>query len=130
MKKIKYLLMSMMAIFSISLAPVAVLAGSSTDAVCDGVATTSTTSNCSTGTDAVQKVIKLAIQIFQMIVGIIAVFMFITAGLNYVTSAGDGAKTKTAKDRILYGAIGLVVVALAQVIVSFVLNRVSATTGL
>lgn len=119
-----------MAIFSISLAPVAVLAGSSTDAVCDGVATTSTTSNCSTGTDAVQKVIKLAIQIFQMIVGIIAVFMFITAGLNYVTSAGDGAKTKTAKDRILYGAIGLVVVALAQVIVSFVLNRVSATTGL
>jgi hypothetical protein len=107
-----------------TLAPATVYAASAKDAVCEGAQMTTSAVACSsTSGDSVKKVIKLAIQIFQMIVGIIAVFMLITAGLGYVTSGGDGAKTKSAKDRILYSAIGLVVVVLAQIIVSFVLNR-------
>jgi hypothetical protein len=44
-------------------------------------------------------------------------------GLKYITSQGDPNATATAKNTILYAAIGLVVVALAQVIVRFVIGR-------
>lgn len=95
----------------------------SKDAVCKGLTITGGT--CGAGAEStVTKIIKTAIQIFQLIIGIIAVFTIITAGLNYILSGGDSGKTATAKNRILYAAIGLVVVALAQVIVQFVLNRV------
>jgi hypothetical protein len=74
-------------------------------------------------------VLQTSILIFQVIVGVISVFVLITAGLSYITSGGDTSKTKTAKDRILYAVIGLVVVALSQVIVAFVLNRVDSATA-
>ena len=51
--------------------------------------------------------------------------MIIIAGLKYITSQGEPANIATAKNSIIYAAIGLVVVALAQVIVRFVLNRFS-----
>ena len=71
----------------------------------------------------VQSTIKLAIQIFQIIVGLIAIFFVITGGLKYITSGGESAGITGAKNTILYAAIGLIVVALAQVVVQFVLNR-------
>jgi Type IV secretion system pilin len=95
----------------------------SKDAVCKGLSITG--GKCGGGAETtVSTIIKTAIQIFQLIIGIIAVFTIITAGLNYITSGGDSGKTATAKNRILYAAIGLVVVALAQIIVQFILNRV------
>ena len=80
--------------------------------------------------DKVNKTIKLAIQLFQIVVGLISVFMLISAGLKYITGGGETAAVGAAKNMILYSVVGLVVVALAQVIVSFVLNRVNTTTQL
>lgn len=80
--------------------------------------------------DRINDTVKLAIRIFQIIVGLISVFMLISAGLKYITSGGDSSGVGTAKNMILYAVVGLVVVALAQVIVSFVLNRVNQTTQL
>jgi uncharacterized membrane protein len=80
--------------------------------------------------DKINKAIKLAIQMFQVVVGLIAVFMLIQAGLKYITSGGDSSGVGEAKNKILYAAVGLVVVALAQIIVSFVLNQVNKTTQL
>lgn len=80
--------------------------------------------------DKINKTIKLAIQLFQIIVGLISVFMLISAGLKYITGGGESSAVGAAKNMILYSVIGLVVVALAQVIVSFVLNRVNTTTQL
>jgi hypothetical protein len=80
--------------------------------------------------DKINKTIKLAIQLFQIIVGLISVFMLISAGLKYITGGGESSAVSGAKNMILYSVIGLVVVALAQVIVSFVLNRVNTTTQL
>ena len=60
----------------------------------------------------------------DLVVGVIAVIMIIIGGLRYITSGGDSNNTKGAKDTILYAIIGLVVVAMAQVIVKFVLNKV------
>ena len=56
------------------------------------------------------------------IIGIIAVIMIIVGGVHYTTSQGDSAKLQKAKNTIMYGIIGLVVVLLAFAIVSFVLN--------
>ena len=49
--------------------------------------------------------------------------MIMVGGLKYMTSQGDSANVASAKNTILYAVIGLVVVALAQVIVKFVLDR-------
>ena len=54
--------------------------------------------------------------------GIIAVIMIIIGGVQYTTSQGDSAKLQKAKNTIMYGIIGLVVVLLSFAIVSFVLN--------
>lgn len=78
--------------------------------------------------DAAPKIdatIKLAINMFSLIVGFVAVIMIIIGGLKYVTSQGDSSNTASAKNTILYAIIGLVVVALAQVIVKFVLKKSS-----
>ncbi len=96
----------------------------SSDAVCEG-AGLAAGGGCAApaGTPTVGNTVVRGIQIFVWIVGAIAVFMVIIGGLKFITSGGDPAKTASAKDTILYAAIGLVVVALAQFIVRFVLNK-------
>lgn len=71
--------------------------------------------------------ITLIINVFSMVVGLIAVIMIIVGGLKYITSGGDSGKVTSAKNSIIYAVIGLVIVALAQVIVRFVLSK--ATTA-
>ena len=56
--------------------------------------------------------------------GIVAVIVIIIGGIGYMTSTGDPGKIKKAKDTILYGLIGLIVVALALVIVNFVIVNI------
>ncbi|MBX4197632.1 hypothetical protein KW801_03715 [Candidatus Saccharibacteria bacterium] len=48
--------------------------------------------------------------------------MIIVGGFRYITSGGNPESTKSARNTILYAIIGLVVVALAQLIARFVLN--------
>lgn len=56
--------------------------------------------------------------------GIIVVIMIIVGGIKYVTSSGDSAQAASAKNTIIYGLIGLIVIILARSIVGFVLTRV------
>ena len=53
--------------------------------------------------------------------------MIIYGGMRYITSGGDSGKITSAKNTIIYALIGLVVVALAQFIVKFVLNKVTSS---
>jgi hypothetical protein len=69
--------------------------------------------------------ITQAINIFSVVVGVIAVIMIIIGGVKYITSGGDASNVTGAKNTILYAIIGLVVVALSQVIVQFVLGSFS-----
>jgi hypothetical protein len=71
----------------------------------------------------VDSIIKLVINIFSLIVGVVSVIMIIIGGLKYITSGGDSGNITGAKNTILYAIIGLVVVALAQVVVKFVLQK-------
>lgn len=75
--------------------------------------------------DAVNNIITTVINIFSLVVGVVSVIMIIIGGLKYITSGGDSGNVSGAKNTILYAIIGLVVVALSQVIVRFVLSRVT-----
>jgi hypothetical protein len=70
-------------------------------------------------------IIKKVINILSVLIGAIAVVMIIIGGFRYVTSAGNAEGTKAARNTILYALVGLIVVALAQIIVHFVLNSVT-----
>lgn len=132
-KKIKQMLVSAMAISLFAtpiLVPVAAHAVDSNlrGSLCGGtqISLTSSSSDCETGeegTNTVNNAVKLGLNLFSAIVGIIAVVMIIVGGIKYITSGGDSGNITSAKNTIMYAVIGLVVVALAQIIVNFVLER-------
>lgn len=77
------------------------------------------------GAETVNGMIKTVINIISVLVGIVSVIMIIWGGFKYVTSGGDSGNVTSAKNTIIYAVIGLVVVALAQFIVQFVLTKVT-----
>ena len=81
--------------------------------------------DCTTAdqTNKVNNLISTILNVLSVIVGIIAVVMIIIGGFHYITSGGSDEKVKKAKNTLLYAIIGLVVVALAQIIVKFVLQK-------
>ncbi len=77
----------------------------------------------------VDSIIQTAIDIISIVVAIVAVIMIIIGGFRYITSSGESGAVTSAKNSILYAVIGLVVVALAQVVVRFVVGELSDETG-
>jgi cytochrome bd-type quinol oxidase subunit 2 len=73
--------------------------------------------------------IASVINLLSAAVGVVAVFMIIFGGFRYITSAGNPESAKSARNTILYAVIGLFIVALAQIIVHFVLNESTKTSG-
>ncbi len=76
--------------------------------------------------DRVSGMINTIINIFSVVVGVVSVIMIIVGGFKYITSGGDSGNVSSAKNTILYAIVGLIIVALAQVIVQFVLNRATS----
>lgn len=138
--KIRTILITLAAVFSLA-APLALTAtvsaesGGSPDinsGLCQGVNLQAGNTGCNPANDTaandkINTIIKLVINIFSLVVGVVAVIMIIVGGLKYITSGGDSGNITGAKNTILYAIVGLVVVALAQFIVRFVLGKVTAT---
>jgi hypothetical protein len=62
--------------------------------------------------------------ILATIGGVMVVIMMIIAGIKYITSNGDSSQISSAKNTIIYGLVGLVVIILARTIISVVLTNV------
>jgi len=77
--------------------------------------------------NSLEKLIKTVINILSAVVGAVSVIMIIVGGFRYVTSGGDSNNVGAAKNTILYAIVGLVIVAVAQVIVQFVLERTTTS---
>lgn len=77
------------------------------------------------GNNSLSARIRTILNLFSALIGVVAVIMIIYAGFRYVTSAGSEGGVKSAKNAIIYAVIGLVIVALAQVIVHFVITNVT-----
>lgn len=74
-------------------------------------------------TNDINDTIRTVINVFTTVVGVVAVIFIIIGGFKFVTSGGDSGKVGSAKSTILYALIGLAVIALAQIIVQFVLKK-------
>jgi len=62
-----------------------------------------------------------------LLVGVIAILFIIIGGFQYITSAGNPDNIGKAKNTILYGIIGIIVVLCAWLIVKFVINSLIQT---
>lgn len=100
-----------------------------TDNLCDGstfeIDTTAGGGNCNAdaNTQGFNDLLRSAVNIISAIVGVVAVIMIIVGGFKYITSGGDSQKISSAKSTLIYAIIGLVIVALAQLIVQFVIGQ-------
>lgn len=61
--------------------------------------------------------------LIAVVAGIAAVVMIIVAGFQFIASGGEAQKTATARNTILYAIIGLIVIALASSIITFVVSK-------
>lgn len=71
---------------------------------------------------------KKVVNIFSILVGIVAVIMIIYGGFRYITSGGDSGNVGNAKNTLIFAIVGLIIVALAQFIVHYVLNTAANAT--
>ncbi|HSX32475.1 MAG TPA: hypothetical protein VLF43_04375 [Candidatus Saccharimonadales bacterium] len=93
------------------------------DQICAGVNVVSGGSGCTAGDAQVNKIVDAIINVFSIVVGITAVIMIMVGGFKFVTANGDAGAVASARKTIAYAIVGLVVVAMAQFIVQFVLNK-------
>lgn len=139
-KNIRNLVVGLLSAATLVAVPVAVpamvsAAGTIQDCLAQGTnldATGAGSGDCSNtdtsgGATNINGIIKTIINVFSIVVGVVAVIMIIVGGFRYITSGGDSNNVSGAKNTIIYAIIGLVVVALAQFIVQFVLNKVTTT---
>ncbi len=134
-QRIKRILTSL-SIFSLfampMLAPVAVHAAADVKGnLCSGANLTvgSPAEACDEGGSAdttINNLLTDIINIVSLVVGVVAVIMIIIGGLKYILSGGDSGNVTSAKNTVLFAIVGLVIVALAQFIVRFVIARVGS----
>ncbi|HET7302183.1 MAG TPA: pilin [Candidatus Saccharimonadales bacterium] len=91
--------------------------GTGNSAVCQA-----SSANPISGTNGV--IIKV-VRIIATIGGVIAVIMMIVGGIMYITSDGDAGKVTSAKNTLIYAGVGLVVIALGQTLVVFIITRIA-----
>lgn len=78
-------------------------------------------------TGGLQGIAKTITQWFSIIVGAISIIMIIYGGFRYITSGGDSGKVGSAKNTLIYAIVGLIIVALAQIIVNFVITQANSS---
>lgn len=108
--------------------PVAVSAVGVFDDACSGQADSATCNsvvpangaNPLTGTNGV--LLKVA-RIIAIIAGVSAIIVIIISGFSYMTADGDPQKAKKARDALVGALVGLFIIGIASVIVTFVVNN-------
>jgi hypothetical protein len=78
----------------------------------------------SNGTNPVIRILKAAINVVSYIAGIAAIIGIIASGLRLILAGGDANAAASARTGLTYSLVGIAIVAIAQIIVAFVLNRV------
>ncbi|HVC36206.1 MAG TPA: pilin [Candidatus Dormibacteraeota bacterium] len=130
-KKIKNFVLVGLAVLTLgapALLPAMASANSIQQNLCQGtnIATGSTSTDCSAnaGTSSLASLATKIVNLLSIVVGVVAVIMIIFGGFRYITSGGDSGHVTSAKSTLIYAIVGLIVVALAQFIVHFVLTNV------
>ena len=98
------------------------------DTVCEAINGPGQTCDKSTAPSDMSALVRTIVQILSVIAGVIAVIMIIVAGMKYTASGGDANKVASAKNALIFAIIGLVIVALSQFMVRFVLKQADNVT--
>lgn len=77
-----------------------------------------------TNVNPVTDTIKRVTNIVGVVAGVVAVFMIIFFGFQFVGSAGDTAKAKSARMGIIFAAVGLAVIALSVPLINIIINAI------
>ena len=64
-------------------------------------------------------------RIIAAIAGVCAVFLIAISGFRYITSGGDAQKVASAKHALVGAIVGLLVIVLAQAIITFVVKGIT-----
>jgi hypothetical protein len=93
---------------------------------CRGANLSNNQTDCRTAeaTSTVNRTVRFIVNTLSIIVGVAAVIMIIVNGLRMVVANGDTNNITSARNGVIYALVGIVIVAFAQIIVRFVLNRV------
>lgn len=70
------------------------------------------------------KIIKAGITVISYVVGVAAIIGILASAIRFITANGDSSSVASARSGLAYSLIGVAVVALAQTIVIFVLDRI------
>jgi len=119
-----FMVMSSLGFLAVSTLPAS---AALSDAACTGFSEALGETACGEGqqnTDQIDKTVDNVINILSVIVAAISVVMIIIGGFKYATSTGDPGSTKGAKDTIIYAIVGLMIVAIAQSLVKFVISQI------
>ena len=104
--------------------------GESTEKACEGLTGIGVECDDSkTAGEVATGPLNSLVNILLIVVGVVSVVMIIFGGFKFVTSGGDTDKTKSARNTIIYAAIGLALVLLSSFIVSFVFNAADNIGG-
>lgn len=135
MKKLKTILISSFALAFLA-APVAVVGVGSAqkvdvfNKVCrGGAANTAACKDSKAGKNGnpiygPNGIITIIVNVISIIVGIAAVIGIIMAGFKLMTAGSNPQEVTKAREMILYAIVALVIVALAQAIIRFFINKV------
>lgn len=119
----KRIIVTLLAIVTLSVSAFGVVAtpqlayASARDQVCDGVG------GCDESPTRITSTVRNIVNLLSAIIGVVSVVVIIVAGFKYVTSAGDSSDIASAKNTLIYAIVGLIIVAMSQAIVRFVLDR-------
>jgi hypothetical protein len=108
----------------VSVSPVAAAGALKTDA-CAGLSQVDPSQGCGSNSGGtINTVIKAALNILSVVVGVVAVVMVVISGLRFITAQGDASSVASARSGLIYALVGLSVAALAQLIVHYVMGKV------
>jgi len=126
MKQLRNLILGSLLLFGFSTValPAAAAYATPKSTVCTAIGGCTNNANSS---GSISGVVKLVINVLSIVVGFTAVIMIIVSGLKFMTSGGNPQNVAAARSTITYAIIGLLLVAIAQTIVRFVLQKVSKT---
>ena len=119
----KKIILTLLAIATLSVSAFGIVASpqmayaSARDQVCDGVG------GCNESPTRITSTVRNIVNLLSAIIGVVSVIVIVVAGFKYVTSAGDASKIASAKNTLIYAIVGLIIVAMSQAIVRFVLQR-------
>lgn len=131
----KYLLLTAVVTFSFGVifaaAPVMtagtnkVMAASFQSDACSGLSQAGGTGCGSNPGSSISDLMTNIINLLSIAVGFAAVVMIIISGIRFITAQGEASGIASARSALIYALVGLVIAAMAQIIVHFVFGKVT-----